>query len=118
MASGAWYAPYVAWGVENGLINGISDTQFDPNGNITRQDMATLISRYAGFAEFELPQTEESVTFTDASDIASYAKEAVSQMQKAGIINGRGDNTFAPKDNATRAEACKMLTILMQQMGR
>ena len=118
VASGAWYAPYVAWGVENGLINGISDTQFDPNGNITRQDMATLISRYAGFAEFELPQTEESVTFTDASDIASYAKEAVSQMQKAGIINGRGDNTFAPKDNATRAEACKMLTILMQQMGR
>ena len=118
VASGSWYAPYVAWGVENGLINGVSDTQFDPNGNITRQDMATLISRYAGFAEFELPQTEEPAAFSDASDIASYAQDAVSQMQRAGIINGRGDNTFAPQDNATRAEACKMLTILMQQMGR
>ena len=118
VASGAWYAPYVAWGVENGLINGVSDTQFDPNGNITRQDMATLISRYAEFAEFEIPQTEEPVTFSDASDIASYAQDAVTQMQRAGIINGRGDNTFAPQDNATRAEACKMLTILMQQMGR
>ena len=118
VTAGSWYAPYVAWGVENGLINGVSDTSFNPNGRITRQDMATLISRYADFAKFELPQTVTPVEFADGADIASYAKDAVAEMQKAGIINGKDANRFAPEENATRAEACKMLTILMQQMGK
>ena len=103
VAAGSWYAPYVAWGVENGLINGVSDTYFDPNGRITRQDMATLISRYADFAKFELPQTVTPVEFADGADIASYAKDAVAEMQKAGIINGKDANRFAPEENATRA---------------
>ena len=97
VTAGSWYAPYVAWGVENGLINGVSDTSF---------------------AKFELPQTVTPVEFADGADIASYAKDAVAEMQKAGIINGKDANRFAPEENATRAEACKMLTILMQQMGK
>jgi hypothetical protein len=80
--------------------------------------MATIIKRYTDSVNFELPENTTASTFADDSKIASYAKEAVSQMQKAGIINGKGANSFAPTDNATRAEASKMLMILMQQMGK
>lgn len=116
VASDAWYAPYVAWGVENGIINGTSETTFHPNGNISRQDMATMIKRYTDFAKFTLPADTKAVNFTDSAQISSYAADAVKAMQQAGIINGKGGNTFAPKDNATRAEACKMLTVLMKMM--
>lgn len=116
VASDAWYAPYVAWGVENGIINGTSETTFHPNGNISRQDMATMIKRYTDFAKFTLPTDTAAVNFTDSAQISSYAADAVKAMQQAGIINGKGGNTFAPKDNATRAEACKMLTVLMKMM--
>ena len=116
VASDAWYAPYVAWGVENGIINGTSETTFHPNGNISRQDMATMIKRYTDFAKFTLPADTAAVNFTDSAQISSYAADAVKAMQQAGIINGKGGNTFAPKDNATRAEACKMLTVLMKMM--
>ncbi len=116
--SGSWYAPCIAWGVENGIINGVSDTQFQPNGCITRQDMAAMIKRYTDSAGFSLPENTAAVTFADDASIASYAKEAVSGMQKAGMINGKGENTFAPKDNATRAEASKILMILMEQMAK
>ena len=116
VASDAWYAPYVAWGVENGIINGTSETTFHPNGNISRQDMATMIKRYTDFAKFTLPTDLAAVNFTDSAQISSYAADAVKAMQQAGIINGKGGNTFAPKDNATRAEACKMLTVLMKMM--
>ena len=116
VASDAWYAPYVAWGVENGIINGTSETTFHPNGNISRQDMATMIKRYTDFARFTLPTDTAAVNFTDSAQISSYAADAVKAMQQAGIINGKGGNTFAPKDNATRAEACKMLTVLMKMM--
>ena len=116
VASDAWYVPYVAWGVENGIINGTSETTFHPNGNISRQDMATMIKRYTDFARFTLPTDTAAVNFTDSAQISSYAADAVKAMQQAGIINGKGGNTFAPKDNATRAEACKMLTVLMKMM--
>ena len=116
VASDAWYVPYVAWGVENGIINGTSETTFHPNGNISRQDMATMIKRYTDFAKFTLPTDTAAVNFTDSAQISSYAADAVKAMQQAGIINGKGGNTFVPKDNATRAEACKMLTVLMKMM--
>lgn len=116
VASDAWYAPYVAWGVKNGIINGTSATTFNPNGNITREDMATIIKRYTDFAKFTLPTDTAAADFSDSAQISSYAADAVKAMQQANIINGKGDNTFAPKDNATRAEACKMLTVLMKMM--
>ena len=116
VASDAWYAPYVAWGVKNGIINGTSATTFNPNGNITREDMATIIKRYTDFAKFTLPTDTAAADFSDSAQISSYAADAVKAMRQANIINGKGDNTFAPKDNATRAEACKMLTVLMKMM--
>ena len=111
----AWYAPYVAWGAEAGIINGTGTAAFHPDGKISCQDMAVILYRYT--ERMESPENENTVQmFTDASEIASYATDAVTAMQKAGIINGRSGQRFAPAANASRAEACKMLTILDRQI--
>ena len=117
VASGSWYAPYVAWAAENGIVTG-SGGKFSPNSQITRQDMAVMIMRYVNqVSGGELDLVNEPAAFADEEQISSYAAEAVSVMQQAGIISGRGGNNFAPKDSATRAEACKMLYMVMEQIG-
>ena len=113
---GSWYAPYVAWAVENGVTSGTAETTFAPNDNITREQMATMIYRYAQKVGFALPETQPAVTFDDASAFSTWAADAIGAMQRAGIINGVGNNLFAPADNATREQACKMLALLLQLM--
>ena len=111
----AWYAGYVAWAVNAGVTNGTGVNTFSPDAKITRQDMAVMIYRYATAEGITLIEVNEAKTFADDSKIASYAKDAVSAMQKAGIIGGTlvGDSYyFKPTSNATREEACKMLSVL------
>ena len=115
VASNSWYAPYVAWASENGVVTG-SGGKFNPNSRITRQDMAVIIMRYVDqLSGKELEIVNDKVSFNDSGEISSYAADAVSLMQQAGIISGKGGNTFAPKESATRAEACKMLYMIMEQ---
>jgi len=114
----AWYALAVSWGSNSGIIQG-ENGRFLPGQNITRQDMAVMIYRYVvNVAKIQFPETNPAVTFADEEDIADYAREAVSAMQQAGILNGKGNNRFAPQEPATRAEAAKMLAILMQILGK
>ena len=55
--------------------------------------------------------------FTDAGNIANYAKDAISALEKLGILNGMGDGTFAPTANATRAQAAKVIYVMMEVLG-
>lgn len=119
VSSDAWYARYTAWADNQGIIKGIGDAKFNPDGNITRQDMAVIIDRYASLVKkFTLPEKTAAVSFEDSNKIARYAYDSVSRMQKASIISGKDGNHFAPYDNATRAEASKMLAVLMQEIGK
>ncbi len=113
-----WFADSVAWAVKNDITKGIAPASFAPNSMITRQDMATLIVRFTQYMAFDLALNNARIIFADDASIAEYAKEAVAKMQQAGIISGQGDNMFMPRNNTTRAEAAKMLAILMQKMGR
>lgn len=111
-----WAKPYIAWAYENGIVKGKSTTLFDPEGLITRQEMATMINRFADYKKFTLPQKVQATKFTDENLIADWAKDAVTAMQKAQIINGYPDGSFAPSKSANRAEAAKMINSLFQTM--
>lgn len=111
-----WYAQYVSWAVRAGITKGTSETAFSPLESITREDMAVMIVKYAEYKSFSLPHDAESVKFTDSDRIASYAAEAMTALQRAGIISGKEIGIAAPKDKATRAEAAKMLASLRQLM--
>ena len=108
----AWYAPYVNWAAENGVVYGVSDTAFAPDAKISRQDMAAMLYRYAGQFGIQLGTGNPAITFTDEADIADYALPAVEALQRAGVISGMPDGSFRPRDTATREQACVMLCLL------
>ena len=112
-ANAHWSKANINWAYTNKIVYGKSDTQFAPDANITRQEMAVMIKRYADYKNITLPKTNAPITFTDEAEIAAWAKEAVSAMQQANIISGFPDGTFAPQGNATRAQAAKMISVFL-----
>ncbi len=116
VAADAWYAPYVAWAAEKGVVQGVTASEFRPQDPVTRQDMAVIICRCADVCGIVLSQDELQIVFSDAEEISLYAGDAAARLQRAGIIDGRDDGSFAPKQTATRAEACKITAAFMEQM--
>ena len=108
----AWYAPYVGAASRLGVINGYEDGTFGVGKLITRQEMAAMVYRLCTNLNFnEFPQ---SIAFTDQDAIAGWAREAVNAMQRAGILSGDTDGAFHPEDNATRAQAAKVICVMKQ----
>lgn len=105
----AYYAPYVNWAAQTGIVEGVTATTFAPDTNINREQMAVIMKNYAAKLGYDLPQTLKAVTFADNTQISSWAKDAVKSMQQAGILAGKVNNRFDPKGTATRAEVATVL---------
>lgn len=112
VTSNEWYHGYVGGAFEKGLIKGEADGTFNPDKYITRQDLAVLIWRFAvnNGNEFVL----KDISFKDGDMISDYARDAVLALTGKGIINGMSDNTFAPLENANRAQIASMLARFMR----
>ena len=106
----AWYAPYVAAAYEMGIVKGIDETTFGIGSPITRQDMAVMADRLLK-AE-GITSDGAALAYTDTSEIADYAAEAVSALAALNIMNGNENNQFLPAANATRAEAAKIVSVI------
>ena len=106
-----WYAEFVFAAVESGIVNGKGDGTFGVGENITRQDMAAMAYRAA---LKNISPDDESDIFDDFDSVDAYAKGAVTVMAQKGIINGKGNRMFCPLDNATRAEAAKVIFEIIQ----
>lgn len=107
-----YYAPYIKWAAENGIVNGTGDGTFSPNAKITREQMATIIVRYAGKVGITLSDGSQEQRFADDGIISDWAKEGVYDMKASGIISGVGGNQFDPRGSATRGQAAKILHLL------
>ena len=105
----AYYAPYVNWAAQNGIMEGVTATTFAPDTNINREQMAVIMANYAKKLGYDLPKTLRAVTFADNAQISNWAKNAVRAMQQAGILAGKNGNKFDPKGTATRAEVATVL---------
>ncbi|WP_139991757.1 S-layer homology domain-containing protein [Paenibacillus paridis] len=102
---GIWAQAAVAQAVQAGITSGYQDGTFQPNANITRAEMATMIGK-----AFELTLDPNAVTsFADDSLIPVWAKSAVAALKERGVVKGTGANTFNPRAQTTRAEAVVML---------
>jgi hypothetical protein len=119
--AGQYYAPYIEWAKANGIVSGVGDNKFAPDAEISRQDLAALLMRYADFSQKQFPVTLQYVTFSDDAEIADYAKTAVETLYRGGIISGRpglspeGGNVFDPSGSATRAEVASMLQRFIEK---
>jgi len=108
----AWYKPYVLKAKGFGIVNGVFDTEFGIGTNITRQDMAVMISRTINNLGIEIDQKDVDA-FADIDKISDYAKDAVTFMKSIGLIEGY-NNEYRPHDNLTRAEAAKVISELLK----
>ena len=112
--SDAWYKDYVVKAYGANIVTGMSDNLFGIGKNITREDMAVILLRVLQ-RKFNFASSDMS--FTDIGEISAYAKDSVSKLSKAGIINGFSDGNFKAKNNATRAEAAVMIFRAMYYKG-
>lgn len=109
-ASKAWAYAGVEAAYEAGIVNGKSETTFDPDANITRQEIAAMIVRAVEYQDAQLlAGVNPTHQFADQGKIGAFAKESVQLAHALGIINGRAGNAFDPTANATRAESAVML---------
>ena len=115
----AWYAPAVTWASENGIVKGISATEFAPTTPITREQLATILYRYeqkngGGFTGAWMIRMD----YVDLADVSDWAYEAMCWMNMNAVINGKPGKILDPKGTATRAEAATMLQRYCELSGK
>ena len=109
VAAGTWYTDAVAWAAQNGIVNGVSDTEFAPGDDITREQLAAILYRYAAYQGYDVSQRADLSGFGDASSIRPYAQEALSWASAQGLVLGFEDGSLRPQGNANRAQIAAVL---------
>jgi hypothetical protein len=108
-----YYADAVAWAAEAGVVFGVGNDSFAPDNEITREQLATILYRYAGSPGI----TDGLNSFSDAGQVSEWAKQAVTWAVNQGIIQGRTRTEVAPGANASRAEVAAMLQRFMAMIA-
>ncbi|MBQ3900285.1 MAG: S-layer homology domain-containing protein, partial [Clostridia bacterium] len=109
--AGKYYSDAVIWAKDEGVVNGITETTFGPNGKITREQLATMLSRFSERCLVSVPERADLSGYPDADKIHSYAKDALAWANEANLIKGMSDGTLSPRGEATREQ---FATILMR----
>lgn len=116
VADDAWYTKAVIWAANNGIVNGVAKNVFAPDASITREQIATMLYRYAGA---EAAKEDKLSAFPDAAKVSDWAKEALNWAVASGLINGvadaNGTASLEPQATATRAQ---IATILMRWLEK
>ena len=105
-----WYTQSINWAAKNQIVSGVSSTEFEPDADITREQMALILYRYAAFCGYDNEVSgEKNLSYQDGSQVSEYAKDAIAYVVASGVMNGKSDKMLAPLDGATRAEVATML---------
>ena len=117
--AGQWYTEAVGWAANNGVVNGVGNNRFDPMGNITREQMAAILYRYATGIGVDTAARSSLDAFPDGASVSGYARDALSWCIARGIINGTvlgGRSYLDPQGKATRAQVATILTRYIQNV--
>ena len=113
IADGAWYADAIRWAEVNNVVSGYADGSFGPNDNITREQLASILYRYAAANGQSMNASADLSRFADADSVGEWARTALEWANAEGLITGKTGNVIDAKGNATRAEVA---TILMRYL--
>lgn len=107
---GKWYSDSVAWGTENGVLLGISDTEFAPDATITREQLTAMFYRYSNLKNKAAGNDGTALAkFKDASNVTAYAVDSMKWATSEGLVNGIGGNLLVPRDFTTRFQLATMI---------
>lgn len=111
VASNTWYTDAVTWANTNKIVEGYGSGLFGPNDNMTREQMAAILYRYAEFKGYDVTAIDNLTAFTDARDVSDWALSAIKWAVAEELITGVTTTSLDPRGNATRAQVA---TILMR----
>ena len=109
--AGTWYTNAVGWAAQNGIVNGVGDDTFAPGNDLTREQLVTILYRYAESKGYDVSASADLAGYPDGEEIQAYAREAMAWAVAENIIRGMEDDTLKPAGNASRAQ---IATILMR----
>ena len=110
VAPDMYYAPYIGWALQEGIVSGTSSTTFEPELDITREEFAVMVANYAQYADLALAETPTSLDrFSDAGSISSWAQEGMQYCVDTGLLSGHDDGSLAPQGDLKRAELATIL---------
>ena len=115
-ADGQWYTNAIIWAAENGIVEGYGNGRFGTNDNITREQVATILMRYAEWKEVDISSAADLDSYSDAPQISPWAQGAMKWAVGADLINGRSAAQLAPKGTTTRAEVATLLLRLFENI--
>ena len=111
-----WYTDAVLWANSIGVVTGYSNGNFGPADNISREQMAVMMYRYAGKKGYDTSEAIELGKFQDASKVSEFAKEAMRWAVGSGILTGKSDGTqLDPQGNAIRVECAAIIQRFMEK---
>ena len=108
-----WYTNAVLWAAKNGIVTGYSDTgKFGPSDNITREQMATMMYRYAKYKEMDVTDAKDLSSFPDGNKVQVFAVDGMKWCTAKGIISGKGEEPkiLEPQGNTSRAECATIIS--------
>ena len=111
-----WFGVPVSWAAENGVITGYQNGRFGPADDITREQIAVMLYRYAEYMEYDVSEKADISAYPDAWAVSDWAKDAMEWAVGAGIIQGKdGGKTLAPLGKASRAECATMVMRFLEK---
>lgn len=110
-----WYTDAVAWATSTGIVNGTGAATFSPNASISREEMATMMMRYAKYKGYDTAATTDLTGYADVYQIHDWAYRAMEWAGGTGMITGRTAFTLVPQGTATRAETATILVRFIQK---
>ena len=111
----AWFYDAVTWAQQNGIMGGYGNSSFAPNDPITREQMATILYRYANFKGYDV-ESNGNTAYSDSSSISGYARNAVSWAAANLLMKGDDDGSFLPNANTTRAQAATVFARMIENL--
>ena len=109
VAKEQYYAAPIAWAAENGIVSGMSQTRFAPDEQVTREQLAAILYRFAQKQGYGTGKTNDLSGYADAKAISAYAAEALGWANAEKLVNGRSETELSPQGQATRAEVAAIL---------
>ncbi len=111
VASGEWYTDAIGWAVKVGVVTGYPDDTFKPGDSITREQLATMLARFAKLVGLDVSADSSDLAgYKDVSDVDSWATDGMAWCVKNGVINGVSADSLSPDTSATRAQTATMLS--------
>ncbi len=111
VAGNIWYTQAVAWAAQNNIVSGYDKKTFDPQGAVTREQLAVILYRYAVYKGIPVNESADLAGYNDAADISAWARDAMGWAVAEGLIGGVSKTQLDPPGPATRAQVA---TILMR----